>query len=63
MGEGQGGGGKKSFSSPSPSSPPTRGGDDLYGIQNVRRKFSDFAYKNLIILREGFKIIYHHHQV
>ena len=33
----------------------TEGRGDLYAIQNVRRKFSDFAYKNLIILGEGFK--------
>jgi len=49
MGEGQGGGGQKEFYTPSPSSPPTRGGE-IFGdiFLNVRRNFSNLRRKNLI---------------
>jgi hypothetical protein len=41
MGEGEGGGGQKDFS-PSPSSPPTKGGEILGGsFLNVRDKLAD----------------------
>jgi hypothetical protein len=57
MGEGEGGGGQKNQFSPSPSSPPTRGGEIFGGpFLNVRDKFSDFISKNLkyLILKFGF---------